>query len=49
MTEVSGMRKAETALWEYYKPLLQFLFIDQNRTLKEVRDIMAKSCGFDRK
>jgi hypothetical protein len=49
MTEVSGKRKAETGLWEQYKPLLQFFFIDQNRTLKEVRDVMAKSCGFDRK
>jgi hypothetical protein len=49
MTEVSEKRKAETGLWEHYKPLLQFLFIDQNRTLKEVRDIMAKGCGFDRK
>lgn len=49
MTEVLGNRKAETELWEHYKPLLQFLFMDQNRTLKEVRDLMAKVCGFDRK
>jgi len=49
MTEVLGKRKAETDLWEQYKPLLQFFFIIQNRTLKEVRDVMAKGCGFDRK
>jgi hypothetical protein len=49
MTEIVGKREAETALWEHYKPFLQFLFIDQNRTLKEVRNIMAQGCAFDRK
>ena len=48
MAEVSGKRKAEAALWEQYRPLLHFLFIDHDRPLKEVKDIMADWCGFER-
>ena len=49
MAETVGKRKAETDLWERHKPLLKLFFMDQNRTLKDIRDIMAKDCGFDRK
>ncbi len=49
MTKGVGKHEAETALWEYYRALLEFLFIVQNRAVPEVRDIMAKCCDFDRK
>ena len=49
MTEIVGKRKTETDLWERHKPLLELFFMDQNRKLKDIRDIMAKDCDFDRK
>jgi hypothetical protein len=33
-------------LWEFYKGILQNLYIAENKTLKEVKDIMANTYDF---
>lgn len=49
MSATLTKREAETRLWEAYRPALEYLFIVQNRTRNEIRDLMATMLGFDRR
>jgi len=48
MTQQPGKREAETALWEQHKKTIEFMFLTQDNTLIQVRDIMANQFMFER-
>jgi hypothetical protein len=39
-------RSADAEVWEHHREELQALYLDQRRTLDEVRDLMSKKYDF---
>jgi len=48
MSKEPGKRKAEDALWEQHKAAMKFFFVEQNKTLEQVREVMGRMYGFQR-
>ena len=44
-----GKRKAEQALWDEHRSTLEHLYITENKTLKDIQQIMLREYSFDRK
>ena len=48
MATYSNQKKADAALWEQLKDTITHLWVKEDRTLEEVRHILATEHGLDR-